>query len=62
MGAGVKASLAVFFEGLIIVCEVCGVNDEDIGTYGGGDPNSFAAALRSNEDQEEEPLACAGIG
>jgi hypothetical protein len=34
IGAGVKASLAVFFEGLIIVevrvCEVCGVNDEDI--------------------------------
>lgn len=30
MGAGVKASLAVFFEGLIIVCEGCGVNDEDI--------------------------------
>jgi len=35
IGAGVKASLAVLFEGLIIVevrvCEVCGVNDEDIG-------------------------------
>jgi hypothetical protein len=35
----------VFFEGLIIVCEVCGVNDEDIEYVWGWRSQQFRCSL-----------------